>query len=137
MDSSHNSLGKTATYFQHYIDDILENGGIAADYKIDISNANQELTTTIRRNLYLVIKEILTNILKHSQATIVKTTILQSHEDLMIKITDNGIGIEKIDSNHFGNGMRNIKRRISDINGNLAIESDNGTCITINLKLNK
>ena len=135
MDSSHSSLNETTTYFQHFIDDMLENGGIEADYKIDISHANHELSTTIRRNLYLVIKEILTNILKHSRATKVKTTILQRDEDLMIKISDNGIGLEKIDSIHFGNGMRNIKKRIGDLNGELAIESDNGTCIKINLKL--
>ena len=135
MDSSHSSLNETTTYFQHFIDDMLENGGIEADYKIYISHANHELSTTIRRNLYLVIKEILTNILKHSRATKVKTTILQRDEDLIIKISDNGIGLEKIDSIHFGNGMRNIKKRIGDLNGELAIESDNGTCIKINLKL--
>ena len=135
MDSSHSSLDETTTYFQHYIDDMLENGGIEADYKIDISHANHELSTTIRRNLYLVIKEVVTNILKHSRATKVKTTILQRDGDLMIEISDNGIGLKKIDSIQFGNGMRNIKKRIGDLNGELAIQSDNGTCIKINLKL--
>ena len=136
MDSAHNSLIETTTYLQHYIDDILENGGIEGIYNIEIANPDLTLTTTIRRNLYLVIKEAMTNILKHSQATQVKTTILQQ-ETLMIEIADNGIGLGDRNSNGLGNGLRNIKKRIEDLNGELVITStENGTCIKITLKLN-
>ena len=136
MDSAHNSLIETTTYLQHYIDDILENGGIEGIYNIEIANPDLTLTTTIRRNLYLVIKEAMTNILKHSQATQVKTTILQQ-ETLMIEVADNGIGLGDRNSNGLGNGLRNIKKRVEDINGELVITStENGTCIKITLKLN-
>ncbi len=136
MDSAHNSLGETTTYFQHYIDDVLENGGIEAEYEIDIANADLELSSTIRRNLYLIIKEILTNVLKHSKATKVRTSMIQD-EDLIIEIGDNGIGLNESSSSHFGNGIRNIRRRIEDINGEIDIQSQEGTRITIKLNLDK
>ena len=55
----------------------------------------------------------------------------------MIEIADNGVGLGDRNSNGLGNGLRNIKKRIEDLNGELVITStENGTCIKITLKLN-
>lgn len=86
--------------------------------------------TSTRRNIFLTIKEALNNIVKHSEASTSTLEIdIQGHL-LIIKIIDNGKGIEK-DQVH-GNGLYIMPKRIHEINGQFEINSDDqGTTIII------
>ena len=48
-------------------------------------------------------------------------------------IEDNGSGIRN--QNQFGNGLKNMQKRIAEIQGTIRISSENGTTITIDLPL--
>ena len=56
-------------------------------------------------------------------------------EKLVIKIADNGIGIDNDKTRQFGNGLKNIKRRMKNIGGSLTISNNEGTEITLELVL--
>ena len=75
--------------------------------------------------------KMLTNILKHAQAT--EATIIISiieGKTLSILIQDNGIGFSQ--KNSLGNGIRIMEKRMKEINGTFYIESTtNGTIITL------
>ena len=76
------------------------------------------------RNVMMICKEALTNILKHSQAT--KASIdagLFSHNLIRIIIADNGKGFsaEEIE---YGNGLHNIHQRALNLRGRVEIESN-------------
>jgi signal transduction histidine kinase len=64
--------------------------------------------------------------LKHSGATEVSIDIL-TNGTLLIRIHDNGIGIDLQKIRQFGNGLQNIKRRMESIGGNFEIKNNNGT----------
>lgn len=84
--------------------------------------------------IYFIIMELLNNIIKHSQAHQAKLSIQENDEFLNIIIIDNGKGF---DSSRFhvleGFGLNQIKARISNLNGTIAIDSklDFGTDIEI------
>ena len=84
----------------------------------------------IRRNIFLVIKESLHNIVKHAKATEVHIRIDIDNE-LRVLIQDNGIGFDSATIRPFANGLENMKKRIEEINGYISIVSENGTRIDV------
>ena len=82
----------------------------------------------------LCLKESVTNIIKHSQASVCTMYMIQEEGHLNITIQDNGHGIKKVDS-HDGNGLKGISERLSLIDGALSIESINGTTITLSIPI--
>jgi signal transduction histidine kinase len=88
----------------------------------------------LRRNIYLVVKEAVHNIVRHANASEVKIDI-QITKDLLIAIRDNGCGIRAGEGNRFGNGMKNMQWRMAQINGTFNITADGGTCIILKAPL--
>jgi signal transduction histidine kinase len=86
------------------------------------------------RNLILAFKEILSNIIKHSQATKVTFKVHLQDNKFTIQIQDNGIGIHDITSTN-GNGLKNIKKRMEMINAEMYIEKSAGVFYTFILDL--
>jgi len=55
-------------------------------------------------------------------------------DSLYFRILDDGKGI--LNQNAFGNGLKNIKKRIEEINGEVTFAANNGTCVTIQVFTN-
>ena len=93
-----------------------------------------ELTGDKRRNIFLCVKETLNNTLKHSKAT--KVTInIETTAKLKITVTDNGTGIAAEKIHRFGNGLKNIDRRMKAIGGTYSISNNSGTVTNLELPL--
>ncbi|MBS4194245.1 sensor histidine kinase [Lederbergia citri] len=80
--------------------------------------------------LSMCMKEAVTNVVKHSKATLCKISIDQTNNDICIKIEDNGVGIEDRDYAK-GNGLLGMRERLEFVNGNLEINSNNGTLLAM------
>lgn len=79
------------------------------------------------RNVMMICKEALTNILKHSQAT--KATIdagLIAGHMIRIIISDNGRGFSE-EVIEYGNGLHNIRQRADNLKGKVEVDSDTST----------
>jgi hypothetical protein len=89
-----------------------------------------------RRNILLMYKEILHNIMKHAQATHVDIVIREERGVFRLSIADNGIGFDQSVRQN-GNGLYNLKIRTEQIRGNLEIISSphHGTSIVISAKI--
>ncbi|WP_430410585.1 sensor histidine kinase [Kordia sp.] len=86
------------------------------------------------RNIILAYKEILANIIKHSQAnTVTLKAYLEDHL-FTVQIQDNGIGFDEINSSQ-GNGLKNIKKRMEMIKANMQIKKEDGVFYTFTLDL--
>ncbi|MFF2092495.1 sensor histidine kinase [Paenibacillus sp. NPDC058174] len=91
-------------------------------------------TSLLNENvLSMCLKEAVTNIVKHSEATACCVTIEPTRTDLSIRVQDNGKGIQSTRSGfHNGNGLKGIKERLEFVNGNLEITSTGqGTTLII------
>ncbi len=132
---------------------VIANQGLLVAIKImaeKISSANQlnieivdygldkRLDTNTEITAFRIIQELVTNIIKHAEATEATVNISQFEDQLNIIIEDNGKGFNtnKIDSNK-GMGLGSIKKRVEHINGTLQIDSvlKRGTSIIINIPL--
>ena len=89
-------------------------------------------------NIYRIVQEMLSNVLKHAEASEMTIQLLKKDDSIHMIVEDNGKGF-KIDSEDFepGMGLKNIESRVLKLNGDLSIDSGKGagTTITIDLKL--
>jgi signal transduction histidine kinase len=84
---------------------------------------------------FRVALEAVANVLRHSQATVINLTMLYTSSTVSLVIADNGRGFVP-EPDHFGFGLRTMKRRCNSVDARLAIESQpgEGTRITVTLE---
>jgi len=92
-----------------------------------------EINGETRRNIVLIVKEAIHNIIKHSGANKVSIKMSWSSGRFIITITDNGKGIADEQSDGSGNGMKNMKQRIQKLNGNFFIKKEEGLTLTFEI----
>ena len=132
MSSSNDSLGNMIAYIRSYSLEYFEDTGVNCRISIPDDLPNIVVSGEIRRNVFLVVKEALNNVLKHSKATEVSIVLERVVPDgLKLIIQDNGVGINFEKLRQFGNGLKNMKKRMDDINVSFSIENNNGTLITL------
>jgi signal transduction histidine kinase len=131
MNSSNDSLGNMIAYIRSYALEYFEDTGVTCRISIPEKLPNIEVIGEIRRNVFLVVKEALNNILKHAKATEVSISLIRVEDNLTLYIHDNGIGINLDNLRQFGNGLKNMKKRMNDTGIGFSIENKNGTLITL------
>jgi signal transduction histidine kinase len=103
---------------------------------VDLAGFEQRTLEVIEVNLFRIIQELLTNIMKYANATEVHIQIIRENKLICLMVEDNGIGfeLERL-KNSSGNGWHNINSRIDLLNGTLEIDSkpDKGTVVFIEI----
>jgi len=134
MNSGNDTIDNLVSYIRSYALEYFENTPINCKIFTPEHIEPTELSGDKRRNLFLSVKETLNNVLKHSKATDLKIEF-KIDEALTIKIMDNGIGIDLQKIRQFGNGLKNIAKRMESIGGTYKIENNKGTVTTLILPL--
>ncbi|WP_405610368.1 tetratricopeptide repeat protein [Polaribacter sp. Asnod1-A03] len=104
--------------------------------KIDDINW-KTIDNSIKRILFLSIRESIQNTKKHSEATKVIVSFSERKKSLILKIKDNGKGFD-VNEKKSGIGLKNMKERVEEINGAFTIDSilDEGTETVIEILKN-
>lgn len=114
-------------------DEIIRIKQILKAAEIDFTlEGNPKLTETslIAENVIsMCLKEAVTNVVKHSNATRCSVMIEPVGTELQVKVIDNGVGMGNSFKNIRGNGIQGMKERLEFINGSLEIISEHGTTI--------
>jgi len=134
MVSSNDTVESLIAYIRAYAMEFFENTSIDCQFSLPIQMPRIGLSGEKRRNIFLSVKEALNNVLKHSQATLVRIEISIS-DKLIIEIADNGVGINMDQLRKFGNGLQNMKKRISSVGGEFMIRNNEGTRTIFELEL--
>lgn len=132
MDSRKNNWKSLIDRMNEFIAETLDPAEIAYQLRYDTTNLDKELTNVKRQNLYLIYKEAITNIIKHSDANQVIIEIKETHEKLYLSIVDNGTVVKKFSK--AGLGLSNMKHRASQINCNIKITQDSGFSVIVTSK---
>ncbi len=121
------------TYFQ--VNKLFEHSDI--DFESELPDEIPDLTITglSRRNIYLLVKELVHNAIKHSKATTIELQMTTDAQTLYLAVNDNGVGIVEKNNKSDGSGMGlgNIKSRVEKLNGALTIENKDGAHISIKI----
>ena len=73
-----------------------------------------------------IVQEMLTNVRKHAEATVVKVAVIKGNNELIFEVADNGRGFNQSDvlDGHFG--LATMRERSNDIGGRLSVRSKPG-----------
>ena len=111
--------------------------GIASDLVLDdLSNAFPKESEI---QIYRIVQECLSNVIKHSQATSFSLFIQRDEASVFVVITDNGIGFSpahnRTNGQPGGFGLASISERVKILEGQLGIVSapDRGVRITLKI----
>jgi signal transduction histidine kinase len=121
--------------------DIFTAKGIKFRFDAPEFDERVQFGADVRRELFVIYKEAVNNIARHSGANQASIRIYIVGESLSLEISDNGHGfdVEGLNSSTFspgmgGNGLANIRKRAAGLGADLKIESsEHGTHISLTL----
>ena len=126
VNPRNDTLAHLIDYTGQFAVDYLRVAGVRCRLDLPEHTPEREVSTDIRHNLFLVVKEALNNIVKHSHATEVWLRISADERELRIGVEDNGVGFEGQKVEAGADGLRNMRQRITDIGGQFKMESRTG-----------
>ncbi|MEH6536390.1 MAG: sensor histidine kinase [Psychroserpens sp.] len=95
------------------------------------------LENSLELTIFRIVQELITNVIKHANATEVSIHMTNHDDSLNIMVEDNGKGFNpsQVTKTNKGMGISSIDKRIEHLNGKLTIESEinNGTTIIIDI----
>ncbi|MBM7570456.1 sensor histidine kinase [Aquibacillus albus] len=103
-------------------------------FEVDGDTNLTETPLFVEHVLSMCLKEAVTNVVKHSQATTCHIIINQSLDELLIKVKDNGVGMTTIEETSDGHGLSGMRERLEFVNGSMDISSSSdGTTLNIHV----
>lgn len=133
------SLQSLVEYIAHFANELFE--GDTARCRLDFPHnlPARPLPPELRHDIFLIVKEALTNALKHASAKEVRVQAKISGNALEVIVQDDGRGFDPGNSPNgsMRNGLGNMRRRAEAMGGTLQIQSapGKGTAVCLMVKL--
>src|SRR5690606_29408296 len=120
--SRENSMVEVLEDFQAQLDDLLlcyQSDTVKIINRKNVPITWKSVSKHKKIAIYKVLQELMTNMKKHSQATLVIVSFLYENKKIIIKYADNGIGNQIFKKN----GLQNAEIRICNAGGVINFES--------------
>ncbi len=137
LNPKNDTLDNLIAHVRHYVVRYLGMTPIRCIFDIPEAIPPLHVSAEARRNLFLVVKEAVHNVVKHSKASEVRISMTMNSEAMEINIADNGEGFSLEEREGTGNGLGTMRRRIEDLRGRFLLESNHllGSIVKISLPL--
>jgi ligand-binding sensor domain-containing protein/signal transduction histidine kinase len=133
VNPENDTLDSLVGYISHHAGEFFEGTGVRCRLEIPVRLPRCALSSELRHNLFLVVKEAFNNVMKHAQASAVTVRVAAADSVMQIVIEDNGRGFDlngtKLEKH--GNGLANLSRRMENIGGDLQISARPGQGVTL------
>jgi len=117
-------------------EEVLSPRDVALDFSAPDKSEDIKLDADTRREVFMIFKEGLNNIVRHSRCTKVGIDFRVESGRLSLKVSDNGRGFETGVATE-GNGLANMRRRAEKLRGQLEVISSmaGGTTVRLNVSI--
>ena len=108
-----------------------------SDLKVSLKQNVSKLPKKIEEHIFRILQELISNTLRHSQASCLDVYLYQTDVELQLKVVDNGIGFQLGSLDDLSYGLRNIKERVEDMAGTVQLltASKQGLAVDIRIPL--
>ena len=138
LNSAQTSLESFSYRLQETASTLFEHQATTLHLHLPTDDMAWVLPAEGRRDLFLMVKEMLHNTLRHAQARNVYVAVWVDESELYLTVRDDGHGF-RVSPNlgRAGNGLRSMEKRAASLNGQLTIQSqpDAGTTISFRCPL--
>jgi len=138
VNPTHDTLDSLVTYLGRYAQNFLSTAGIRCRLDVPVNLPAWALTSEVRHNVFLAMKEALHNVVKHAGATEVRVLLEVQSRGFVLLVADNGRGFDwrAVNSHNTspadvariygGNGLSNMLKRLEEIGGRCEWETAPG-----------
>jgi ligand-binding sensor domain-containing protein/signal transduction histidine kinase len=132
------TLQSLVEYIAHFANELFEGNHTRCRLDLPHDLPPLPLAPDVRHNIFLIVKEALTNALKHSDAHEVRVQTKASESAIEIAVEDDGKGFipSGTPSSDKRNGLMNMTQRAESIGGHLDLSSVPGRGTTVRFNLN-
>ena len=92
-----------------------------SDLKVSLKQNVSKLPKKIEEHIFRILQELISNTLRHAQASCLDVYLYQTDVELQLKVVDNGIGFQLWSLDDLSYGLRNIKERVEDMAGTVQL----------------
>ena len=104
--------------------------------QLDDPDAGEGLDRRQTAAIFRVIQELLSNSLRHARASTVAVVLARCAQQMVVRISDNGIGMQPgDDGKRAAFGLKSIRERVHALSGSLLIASQPGQGTTLEIRL--
>ena len=139
VDPKKDSIEDLLARMREFSASLFELKGIAHSFDQPAVIPAIGLSAETKNNIYLLFKEAVNNVAKHSQCTHVRVSTALEQNMLHLVVKDDGLGMDlgARTNGHGGNGLRNMRERAAEMRAQLHLVSapGNGTTITLDVPL--
>jgi len=135
VDPQHDTVAGLMDYISAYAEDYLRVAEVRCRMDLPVELPTTHVSAEVRYNLFLALKEVLNNIVKHAQATEVRLGLQLETDAFTLIVEDNGRGLSEVKTGEApngvtriasGSGLGNLEKRLTAIGGRCEIHSEPG-----------
>jgi len=134
VDPKNDTITALAEYLASFAEEFLSKTKIHCDLDFPVELPDRIISAEVRHNVLLAIRETLNNAVRHGQPAEVRLKMKFSETQMDITIHDDGCGFSPAGVIP-GNGLFNLRQRMSSIGGQCRIESSPGNGTTVLLSI--
>jgi signal transduction histidine kinase len=134
VNPRNDTLAHFIDYTGQFVVDYSRLAGLRCRLDFPEQTPVRELSTDVRHNLFLVVKEAVNNTVKHAQATELRLRIAVTDTKLEISLEDNGRGFGRPPEDAGADGLRNMRQRLSEIGGECWIQGRPGAGAKVSIE---
>jgi signal transduction histidine kinase len=132
LNPKNDTLENLASFLGDFAREHLELAGVLCRLEFSSQLPDCALTSEIRHNLLLAVKETFNNVVKHAEASEVHFRLgITGSNILELSVADNGKGFSPAEQNSEGDGLSNMPRRLESIGGQFILSSHPGKGTTV------
>lgn len=136
IDPQKETLGDFINRVRSMARELLTSTTFVVEEKVETDSRGVTLRAEVKRNLFLLTKEVFHNIAKHAEASSVSLHLTYTENRLYIVVLDDGKGFNTNQESN-GHGLASMQKRTQELSGHLVIDSveGKGTEISFDMKL--
>ncbi|MCI0537879.1 MAG: FG-GAP-like repeat-containing protein [Verrucomicrobiales bacterium] len=140
------TLDNLVSFLGEQIAGFLHGNGLGCELDFPADLPARGISSSLRHNMVLMVKEALHNVVKHAGSTRVEVRLREENGRLSLRICDNGCGFSaslitdcggtwRGPNHHGGSGLRNLRTRATKLGGSCEIRSAPGQGTTVEFSL--
>jgi len=134
INPANDTVEDVVLYMKQFASEVLEARGIEFTFRVPKQTRTLRLSMDVRHHLYLIFKEAINNMVRHSGCSHADIHLSLSDRMLTLVISDNGRGFDR-SKPLSGSGLKNMRKRAQTIKGTLKVDSTVGKGTTVTLRV--
>jgi ligand-binding sensor domain-containing protein/two-component sensor histidine kinase len=134
-DPAKDKLSCLEQRMREFAGDVFTAGDVHFQFHASDREHDLPIGADVRRQVFLIFKECVHNILRHANCSQVKVEVRIENERMVVQVCDNGVGFEPFAAIN-GHGLASMRHRAQRVGGRIDVTADNGgTTVTLEIPI--